>query len=285
MINHSTLGISNKIVIILGDKETGKTSILEKYTKQRFSDNYKSTIGADFYSKEVTVIEQSTLASNSVNFSVSRSTLLNNLTMNMWDTSGSENDLKIIDKNLYKNANAFIICCSYDSLESLANVKNWLSHINSIIPPENKKDLPILILCNKFDLNVKKFGNKEIQSTLQNFLKDSYFNIKLYHQVSAKTNKNVDYVFEKLIYYMTNKELKVSKGSPNDNQSEPTRRQTLSTEKKPNNFNNVSNSRIDITFDIDANKLKSFVLSGHSMQSKQSKRSFNMDKCRSSCCK
>lgn len=276
-------------MIILGDKQTGKTSILQKYSKQRFFENYTETIGVDFYSKVITV-EQSCLASDSVNFSVSESVLINNhnLTMNIWDTSGIENDVKIINKNLYQNANAFLICCSYDSLESLSNVKNWLIHINSILDSERRKDLPIFILCNKFDLINKKFGNKEIQTTLQdnvNILKGFGFNIKLYHRISAKNNMNIDYVFEKLIYYMTNTELKVSKcDAPIDNRSERTRRQTLSSERKKTKVNS-NTSRMDITFDIDAQNVKSFVLSGKSRQSKHTKKSFNLDKCRSSCCK
>jgi GTPase SAR1 family protein len=39
---------SNKItktIVILGDKETGKTSLFKKFTKNKFDDKYKETIG------------------------------------------------------------------------------------------------------------------------------------------------------------------------------------------------------------------------------------------------
>jgi len=116
-------------------------------------------------------------------------------------------------------------------------------------------------------------------------LKGFGFKIKLYHRISAKSYMNIEYVFEKLIYYMTNTELKVLKcGAPIDNQSEQTRRQTLSSERKKTKIN-INTSQTDITFDIDAQNVKSFVLSGKSIQSKHTNKSFNMDKCRSSCCK
>lgn len=34
-----------KTVVILGSSETGKTNILQRYTKRRFEDNYIETIG------------------------------------------------------------------------------------------------------------------------------------------------------------------------------------------------------------------------------------------------
>lgn len=35
-------------VIMIGDATVGKTSIMNKYAFNKFSDKYKSTIGADF---------------------------------------------------------------------------------------------------------------------------------------------------------------------------------------------------------------------------------------------
>ena len=40
-------------VIILGDSNVGKTSLLNKYVKNEFSIKYKATIGADFLTKQI----------------------------------------------------------------------------------------------------------------------------------------------------------------------------------------------------------------------------------------
>ncbi|AQK91123.1 Cytochrome P450 71A26 [Zea mays] len=42
-------------VIILGDSGVGKTSLMNQYVNNRFSNQYKATIGADFLTKEVQI--------------------------------------------------------------------------------------------------------------------------------------------------------------------------------------------------------------------------------------
>lgn len=42
-------------VVLLGESGVGKTSLLERFVKNRFSQQYKATIGADFYTKEMLV--------------------------------------------------------------------------------------------------------------------------------------------------------------------------------------------------------------------------------------
>ena len=51
MVN--TWGSRKKLykIIIIGDSSVGKTSILHTYIKGSFSNQYKATIGADFYTK------------------------------------------------------------------------------------------------------------------------------------------------------------------------------------------------------------------------------------------
>jgi len=39
-------------VVVLGDYSVGKTSIMERYVNNKFSQSYKATIGADFLTKE-----------------------------------------------------------------------------------------------------------------------------------------------------------------------------------------------------------------------------------------
>jgi small GTP-binding protein len=272
MNSHSELKSSQKLVIILGDKETGKTSILQKYTKCIFKEIYIETLGADFYSKEIRLCDISNMTSaNSTNISTSRTSIPNSsVLLNLWDTSGLENDLKFLPVNLYKNASGFIVCCSYDSLESLTNIKIWLTHINNNITNNHKKDTPVLILCNKFDIphKMKKFGNKEIQITLQEILKESWFNVKIYHEISAKDNINIEYVFQKLIFLVSNVNFRKIKSNIESNSSIA----------DTSHINKLSKKNREISFDVDTKNMKSFVLTS-------SKRSFTSNNCRSNCCK
>ncbi|KAL4492457.1 hypothetical protein ABPG72_005592 [Tetrahymena utriculariae] len=42
-------------IIILGDSGVGKTSLMNQYVNQRFTQQYRATVGADFMAKEVTI--------------------------------------------------------------------------------------------------------------------------------------------------------------------------------------------------------------------------------------
>lgn len=42
-------------VIILGDSGVGKTSLMNQYVNNKFSNQYKATIGADFLTRDVDV--------------------------------------------------------------------------------------------------------------------------------------------------------------------------------------------------------------------------------------
>ena len=56
-------------VIVLGDSGVGKTSLLEKFVTKQFTSSYKTTVGADFSSKELNIDDI-------------------NITLQLWDTAG-----------------------------------------------------------------------------------------------------------------------------------------------------------------------------------------------------
>ena len=56
-------------IVVLGDSDVGKTSLLMRYTQGKTPQNMKPTIGADFQKKEVVV-------NNTI------------VTVQIWDTAG-----------------------------------------------------------------------------------------------------------------------------------------------------------------------------------------------------
>ncbi len=166
---------NGKIVIILGDNEVGKTTILYQFAKQKFLTNYVSTIGVDFYTKTLIIGE------NTINFY-------------LWDTNGEEIEQKYLPLNIYQKANSFLIVCSYDSLESCRNVPNYLDFIRTFINNNNNnidnENIPIYVIINKNDIK-DKFFQKE---TICSFFKDdlSYINIV---EVSARNNNEINNLF------------------------------------------------------------------------------------------
>ncbi len=58
-------------IILLGDSGVGKTSLMNQYVHNKFTNQYKATIGADFLTKDV-------LVDNRL------------VRMQIWDTAGQE---------------------------------------------------------------------------------------------------------------------------------------------------------------------------------------------------
>lgn len=55
----------------------GKTSLMNRYHSQKFTGQYKATIGADFLSKQVSITDPQTGS-------------IRNVTLQIWDTAGQE---------------------------------------------------------------------------------------------------------------------------------------------------------------------------------------------------
>ncbi|KAE8706833.1 Ras-related protein Rab7 [Hibiscus syriacus] len=58
-------------VIVLGDSGVGKTSLMNQYIYNKFNQQYKATIGADFVTKELQIDDKL-------------------VTLQIWDTAGQE---------------------------------------------------------------------------------------------------------------------------------------------------------------------------------------------------
>lgn len=89
---------------------------------------------AEFYSKEV-IIKSKTVK------------------VQIWDTAGQEL-FKSISETLYKNKDGFLLLYDITNKKSFEGLNHWIEQIinNSI------KDVPIILLGNKNDLN----GNREV---------------------------------------------------------------------------------------------------------------------------
>jgi len=90
--------------MIIGDKSVGKTCLIQRYTKQKFSEDQLATIGlgmADkFYTPENSEQEYK---------------------MKIWDTAGQERFMNLT-KSFYKTAHALIIAFDPTDRRTFGNV-------------------------------------------------------------------------------------------------------------------------------------------------------------------
>ena len=151
----------------------GKTSLLNRFTKNEFSLHYKETIGADFLTK---VIERGT----------------DTIQLQLWDTSGGEK-YHSMGSSFYRNAETCILVFDLTKSDSFKNIEIWRTEfLKQLNPPEGDK-FPLILLGNKSDL-----GNMQItQEEINNYCREH--NNMPFFMTSAKENINLEEAFNKII--------------------------------------------------------------------------------------
>ena len=92
--------------IIVGDGTVGKSSLLLRFTKNTFNQEYEMTLSVDFGTRNIKIRDK-----------IYR--------IQIWDTAGQEN-LKSITRAYYKNSICAIVVYDITSRKSFNNVSNWI---------------------------------------------------------------------------------------------------------------------------------------------------------------
>ncbi|KAK2553099.1 Ras-related protein Rab-30 [Acropora cervicornis] len=153
-------------IVLAGDVGVGKTSIFQRYDKDRFIEHDDSTFGMDKLTKLLTVDGKQ-------------------CKINVWDTAGMERT-RSLTSNYYRNAHAVIFVYAIDDSYSLAVLHNWVQDVDK----DAKMALKFLV-GNKVDLADESSEVDKKQAEL--FCKNSGLHSQ-YH-VSAKTGAGVKEMF------------------------------------------------------------------------------------------
>ena len=116
-------------VVLVGESGVGKTSIINRYTTDKFSDVLTATPGASFTAKTVYLKEYD----QSIKFEI-------------WDTAGQEK-FRSLAKVFYKNASVCILVydiCRKKSFDELK--KYWISEIKANSSPNLSNSYLIIYL-------------------------------------------------------------------------------------------------------------------------------------------
>ena len=159
--------ITNLSILLLGDSDSGKTSLLMRYVKNQYKENYISTVGLDSLVKNLIINEE-------------------DVSLHIMDTSGQER-FKSLSQSYYKKVDGIIFVFDVTNRESYEGVKFWLKDALSY-----NKEIVYVIVGNKIDLkNIIVVNENDIKS--EEIFKD----IK-YFETSAKENTNVEKPFEEI---------------------------------------------------------------------------------------
>jgi len=166
-------------VIIIGDCNTGKTSLFDKMIGKGYCENTPSTIGVDFHSLRINIEDIS-------------------IKLQIWDAAGQEKFRKIV-QNFYKNLSVAILVFDQYNRDSFLNLEHWISEIQNA--NDNKYGFPLFFLVgNKNDLEksrlIKPISDEEIDLLVKKH------SITSYHSLSAKLD---DKLIETLMNHIAQK--------------------------------------------------------------------------------
>ena len=156
-------------MIVIGDVSVGKTSLVNRFCKQVFDNDYKATIGVDF--------------------EVERFEILNApFTLQMWDTAGQER-FQCIAAAYYRGAHIVCIVFDVSDINSLASAEKWLQAARK--ENQGSSNLLIFLVGTKKDL----LSSSAYQGVEEEAIKMAKALNAEYWGVSSKTGDKVKEFF------------------------------------------------------------------------------------------
>ena len=157
-------------ILTLGDTQVGKSSIVLRYTEDKFDDNQLSTIGIDYKTKYMKMDDSS-------------------VKVLIWDTAGQEK-FQNIAKQYYKGANGVLLIYDICSRKTFERIEFWLKELK-----ENNRidELFICLVGNKNDMEDKR------EISIEEGKKYANDNNIPFLEVSAKSGKGIIDLFKKVI--------------------------------------------------------------------------------------
>ena len=166
-------------ILFLGSIGVGKTSIINRYIKNIFINDQKSTIGIDYKTK--TVIYNT-----------------KKIKLKIFDTSGQER-FRTLTKNYYQGANGIMMVFDLKRVQTFDELTYWMEEINKNC---NKDKIGLMLIGNKKDgdLNEIKINQEQINqiAKLYNFS---------YIETSAVTNENIKECFNLMVKILYEKNI------------------------------------------------------------------------------
>ena len=159
-------------VLLIGNSDVGKSSLILRYVDQIWNDVFVPTIGVDFKVKSIEVDKKL-------------------VKMQIWDTAGQERFRNVIS-SYFKGAHGILLIYDITSRESFKELENWLGEVERHASSQVLK----ILIGNKCDLEEKRAIQKDEGEAF------AMRNGMQFIETSAKNNTNVSEAFEALAKIM-----------------------------------------------------------------------------------
>lgn len=158
-------------LIIIGESNVGKTSLIRRYTNNLFNTNHLETVGIEFNTREEKI-------NNKI------------IKVKIWDTAGQE-IFQSLTKNFYRKADGIIIVFDVGNKESFEKLHDWIKSVYDNI--DSYREMNLIIVGNKNDLEENRQVTQEEGVKLSEYFEIPYF------EASAKNGNGVRTFMMKII--------------------------------------------------------------------------------------
>ena len=159
-------------VLLIGNSDVGKSSLILRYVDQIWNDVFVPTIGVDFKVKSLQIDNK-------------------RVKMQIWDTAGQERFRNVIS-SYFKGAHGILLIYDITARDSFKELENWLGEVERNATPQVLK----ILIGNKCDLDEQR------QITVDEGEAFAARNGMKFIETSAKKNTNVNEAFEALAKIM-----------------------------------------------------------------------------------
>ena len=155
-------------VLLLGNSDVGKSSLLLRYVDSVWSDTFVPTIGVDFKVKTIDINDKK-------------------VKLQIWDTAGQERFRNVVS-TYFRGAHGILLIYDVTNRESFKNLENWLIEIEK----NASENVLKILIGNKNDLEDERDITPDEGKAFANR------NGMQFIETSAKMNTNVNEAFETL---------------------------------------------------------------------------------------
>ncbi len=155
-------------LVLLGEANVGKTSLVYRFIENKFRENYKSTLGVNLLKKDMELDKYGSVS------------------VQIWDLGGQES-FKSLRKLYLEGANGALLVFDMTNKKSYEKLDEWVQSFR-----EARDDAPIILIGNKSDL---KYQIKITESESKKYATVNNLGIII---TSAKTGQNVEEAFIEL---------------------------------------------------------------------------------------
>jgi len=160
-------------IMVLGESMVGKTSLITRYTNDKFGGRYLCTVGIDFQKKKIEKNGKRVL-------------------LQIWDTAGQER-FRNVTKNYFHTSQGFVLAYDINNKESFEKVQFWIEEIKA----NAEEKIKCILIGTKCDLDKREVSEEEGQNLGEQY---GY----KFLETSAKENINIDETFEELVSEIMN---------------------------------------------------------------------------------